>query len=108
LTQDVSFLVALATVSLVASAHSPAPAADDKKLTPQQEKMKTCNAEAGDKKDDERKAFMSSCLKAGTPAAPMTQQDKMKKCNADASAKSLKGDDRKAFMSECLKGEKKM
>jgi hypothetical protein len=55
-----SILVALATVSRVASAYSAAPAADDKKLTPQQEKMKTCNAEAGDKKGDERKAFMSS------------------------------------------------
>ncbi|HTH08865.1 MAG TPA: PsiF family protein, partial [Acidovorax sp.] len=29
----------------------------------QQSKMKTCNAEAGDKKGDERKAFMSECLK---------------------------------------------
>ncbi len=102
-----SFLVALATVSLVISAYSPSPAADDKKLTPQQEKMKSCNAEAGDKKGDERKAFMSSCLKAGTPAAPMTQQDKMTKCNADASAKALKGDERKGFMSDCLKGDKK-
>jgi hypothetical protein len=55
----------------------------------------------GDKKGDERKAFVSSCLKAGAPAAPMTQQDKMKKCNADASAKALKGDERKGFMSEC-------
>ena len=34
--------------------------------------MKSCNAEAGDKKGDERKAFMSSCLKAGAPSAPMT------------------------------------
>ena len=102
-----SFLMALAMMFLMASAYSAAPAADDKKLTPQQEKMKSCNAEAGDKKGDERKAFMSSCLKAGAPAAPMTQQDKMKKCNADASAKSLKGDERKGFMSECLKAEKK-
>ena|SRR5690349_23775137 len=102
-----SFLVALTTISLIISAYSPSPAADDKKLTPQQEKMKSCNAEAGDKKGDERKAFMSSCLKAGVPTAPMTQQDKMKKCNADASAKSLKGDDRKTFMSECLKADKK-
>jgi hypothetical protein len=33
--------------------------------TAQQEKMKTCNAEAGKKalKGDERKAFMSDCLK---------------------------------------------
>src|SRR5260370_34520357 len=73
-----AFLVALATVSLVVSAYSPAPAADDKKLTPQQEKMKSCNAEASDKKGDERKAFMSSCLKAGAPAAPMTQQDNVR------------------------------
>jgi psiF repeat len=51
---------------------------------------------------------MSSCLKAGASAAPMTQQDKMKKCNADASAKSLKGDERKGFMSECLKADKKL
>jgi hypothetical protein len=69
--------------------------------------MKTCNAQAADKKGDDRKAFMSSCLKAGGPVAPMTQQDKMKKCNADASAKALKGDERNGFMSECLKGDKK-
>ncbi|HCN46223.1 MAG TPA: phosphate starvation-inducible protein PsiF [Pseudomonas sp.] len=70
--------------------------------TAQQEKMKTCNADATTKalKGDERKAFMSDCLK--TKAAP-TQQDKMKTCNADASAKTLKGDERKAFMSDCLK-----
>src|SRR5689334_17085303 len=103
-----AFLVALATVSLVVSAYSPSRAADDKKLTPQQENMKSCYAEARDKKGDERKAIMSSCLKAGAPAAPMTQQAKMKKCNADASAKSLKGDERNGFMSECLKADKKM
>jgi hypothetical protein len=40
-------------------------AADEKKMTPQQQKMATCNKEAGDKKlaGDERKKFMSSCLK---------------------------------------------
>ena len=32
--------------------------------TAQQSKMTTCNKEAGDKKGDERKAFMSDCLKA--------------------------------------------
>ncbi|MFJ9992162.1 PsiF family protein [Pseudomonas putida] len=70
--------------------------------TPQQEKMKTCNADATAKalKGDERKAFMSTCLKK---AAPATQQEKMKTCNADATTKALKGDERKAFMSDCLK-----
>lgn len=40
--------------------------------------LKASSAQAGDKKGDERKAFMSDCLKAGAPADPMTQQDKMK------------------------------
>jgi hypothetical protein len=77
-----------------------------KELTPQQQRMSTCNTQATGKKGDERKAFMSSCLKGEQPAAPakMTQQDKMKACNADPKAKTLKGDERKAFMSSCLKG----
>ncbi|WP_038203819.1 PsiF family protein [Xenophilus azovorans] len=72
--------------------------AQDKAPTAQQNKMKTCNAEAGDKKGDERKAFMKQCLSA----AKQTQQDRMKSCNADPKAKALKGDERKAFMKECL------
>jgi hypothetical protein len=77
--------------------------------TTQQNKMKTCNAEAGKKdlKGDERKAFMKTCLsaKAEAPADGKTaQQNKMKTCNADAKTKDLKGDERKAFMSSCLKG----
>lgn len=81
--------------------------ADDKAPTPQQNKMTTCNKEAGDKKGDERKQFMSQCLSA-KPAAAATdkktaQQEKMKTCNAEA--KDKKGDERKKFMSECLKSK---
>jgi hypothetical protein len=100
-------LAVLVAVSLAAGTLSVASAADEKKPNPQQERMKACNAQAGDKKGDERKAFMSQCLRGGA-AMPMTQQEKMKKCNADASAKSLKGDERKAFMSSCLKADHKM
>jgi hypothetical protein len=93
-----------------------------KSLTPQQQKMKDCNAQATGKKGDERKTFMSMCLKGGStatapaaapavaaaapaaPAKPMTQQEKMKTCNADAGSKHLAGDARKTFMSTCLKG----
>ena len=81
-----------------------AQAAEDKAPTAQQSKMKTCNAEAKDKKGDERKAFMKECLSA-KPAAEASgtpQQNKMKTCNADAKTKALKGDERKAFMKECL------
>ncbi len=71
--------------------------AEEKAPTAQQSKMGACNKEAGDKKGDERKAFMKSCLSA----KPVTQQGKMKTCNAEAGDK--KGDERRAFMSQCLK-----
>ncbi|MEN5092894.1 PsiF family protein [Pseudomonas protegens] len=75
--------------------------------TAQQNKMTTCNAEATAKtlKGDERKAFMSTCLKAAPAAAatPSTPQERMKSCNATATTQALKGDARKAFMSDCLK-----
>ena len=92
--------MALLSISPVANAQKEA--SDMKKtaasapMSKQQTKMGTCNAEAGDKKGDERKAFMKTCLSA----KPATQQDKMKTCNADAAGK--KGDERKAFMKECL------
>ena len=71
---------------------------------PQQEKMKTCNADATTKalKGDERKAFMKDCLSAKPAMVGNSQQNRMKTCNADATSKSLKGDDRKAFMNTCL------
>ena len=79
-----------------------AAAQDKKTANSQQNKMSECNKEAGDKKGDERKKFMSSCLKKGKP---MTQQEKMTACNKEATGKQ--GDDRKKFMSECLKADKK-
>ena len=75
--------------------------------TPQQQKMKDCNAEASAKtlKGEERQAFMKSCLSAKGPE-PMKkatpQQEKMKACNKEAGDKQLKGDERKKFMSSCL------
>ncbi len=86
----------------------------------QQEKMKTCNADAKVKalKGADRKTYMKSCLKSDTatadaPAAvaPMAanaktmQQEKMKTCSADAKTKALKGAARKSYMSTCLKGD---
>ncbi|MBL8457942.1 PsiF family protein [Zoogloea sp.] len=69
----------------------------------QQNKMKECNASAGEKKGDERKAFMKECLSA--KPAKTTQQEKMKSCNKEAGEKALKGDERKKFMSDCLKAD---
>ena len=74
----------------------------------QQERMRSCNDQAGGKKleGEARKKFMSSCLKgeSGEPQKAATQQDRMKDCNKQAGDKALKGDERKKFMSSCLKG----
>mgnify|MGYP000732865784 CR=1 FL=1 len=90
-----------------------APAAEKAKKEPseaqkkQQERMKDCNGKAEGKSGDDRKKFMSSCLKGEDgkkepSAAQKKQQDRMKDCNAKAEGKA--GDDRKKFMSSCLKG----
>lgn len=83
-------------------------AAEEKKMTAQQNKMGACNKDAAAKnlQGDARKAFMKECLSAGgQPSAAQTaQQEKMKACNKQAGDKVLKGDDRKKFMSACLKG----
>ncbi|MBK8071837.1 MAG: phosphate starvation-inducible protein PsiF [Ramlibacter sp.] len=88
-------LVALGLMLSLGAAH-----AQDKAATSQQNKMATCQKEAGDKglKSKERQAFVNKCLADGRKA----QQEKMKACNKDAGDKKLKGPDRKAFMKECL------
>ncbi|SFR94636.1 psiF repeat-containing protein [Mitsuaria sp. PDC51] len=92
--------------ALLALAALGAHAADDAKKAPsekqlkQQQLMKSCNADAKDKTGDERKAFMSSCLKGETAPAKTAQQTKMTTCNAEAKGKT--GDERKTFMKECL------
>lgn len=83
------------------SKDSPKPSA---KQQAQRDRMSSCNARAGERKGDERKKFMSSCLSGEGDAKPTAQQQRMKDCNRDAAAKNLKGDDRKKFMSGCLKG----
>ncbi|CNI96766.1 PsiF family protein [Yersinia mollaretii] len=96
-------LLLSANVMAADTAKTPSPA-----QAAQQQKMTDCNQQAATKslKGDERKAFMSQCLKAKPvpdEKALTPQQQKMKSCNADAATKALKGDERKTFMSACLK-----
>jgi hypothetical protein len=110
-----AFAFAGATFAATPQASTMAPAT--KAHTAQQQRMVDCSKQATGKKGDERKTFMSSCLKsestaaaapaampAAAPSAKQTQQEKMTSCNADAKTKALKGADRKVFMSSCLKG----
>jgi hypothetical protein len=95
------YLVVLASFALLGVAWG-------QQLTPQQERMKSCNAQAEKKdlKGDERQAFMSECLRVDAGDKKLTaQQERMRSCNAQASNKELKGDERQEFMSRCLKGD---
>jgi hypothetical protein len=92
-------LLGVAIAATPAMAQEKKEAKGEKKApTAQQERMADCNKQAASKKlkGDERKDFMSSCLKD-------KPQDRMAKCNKEAGSKALKGDERKKFMSECLK-----
>jgi hypothetical protein len=65
------FSVSVAQAQDKKPAEKSATPATEKRLTAQQSKMGNCNKEAKEKKlkGDERKKFMSQCLKGGTPAA---------------------------------------
>jgi hypothetical protein len=101
--------LSMAMGSAFAADTAAAPAAPASK-TAQQNKMTTCNKDAGEKalKGDARKAFMKDCLGAKPAAAEApadkktVQQEKMKSCNKEAADKALKGEPRKAFMKDCL------
>ncbi|ANY17810.1 PsiF family protein [Bordetella pseudohinzii] len=98
-------LALLASGPVAAQTAAPAATPSAKQMTPQQERMAACNRSAEGKKGDDRKAYMSSCLRGEAPAKQLTpQQQRMKDCNAKAGAQSLAGDKRKTFMSNCLKG----
>ncbi|WP_342321962.1 phosphate starvation-inducible protein PsiF [Kosakonia sp. BYX6] len=84
-------------------------AADEKTLTPQQQRMTLCNQQATAQTlaGDARKQYMRDCLR-NTKTEPgqkslTPQQQRMRECNAQATQQSLKGDDRSKFMSACLK-----
>lgn len=64
LSLGLAYAASPATPAKAASAATPATPAVPAAKTNQQNKMKTCNNEAGDKqlKGDERKAFMKTCL----------------------------------------------
>jgi psiF repeat-containing protein len=97
-------LFALALVGLFAcgSAFAADTKTADKKadsmMNSQQNKMKACNDQAGDKKGDERKAFMKTCLsaKAEKPKSKMAMCNEKTKGMAKADADKMR--------SECMKG----
>ena len=97
-------LTAVAAAALLCAAPAFAAdtkAADTKTTNSQQDKMKACNDQAGDKKGDDRKAFMKTCLSA-KPAAAAKPESKMAMCNKKTAG--LAKEERAKAQSECMKG----
>ncbi len=95
-------LLAALTLTIASIACTAAFAADDKaeakKPTAQQERMKACNKDAAGKKGDERKAFMSGCLKGqAAPEAAAAPAG----CDAMAAEKKLAGAAKSSFLKKC-------
>ena len=76
-------------------------------LTPQQQRMRTCNTQADGKalEGGERNHFIRACLKgAKSNGHRMTPRQKQNQaCNAQAKKQGLEGAERRGFMSECTK-----
>ena len=88
-----------AAVSTVLAFSAGAVGAADKAENSQQSKMKTCQAQAGDKKLEgkERQAYVNDCLKA----KPEKKESKIAMCNKQTAG--MKGEERRKAQSECMK-----
>jgi hypothetical protein len=92
-----TFVGMFAGLSLCGGSYAADAATATTAMTPQQEKMKSCNASAADKKGDDRKAYMKTCLSA----APAKPQSKMAMCNSKT--KGMAKADADKARSECMK-----
>ena len=90
--------IALVVASLFALAVAPSAMAGA-----QQDKMKACNTEAKDKKGDERKTFMKSCLSAGKSAEQNPASAACATKAVSKEGKPLAGAAKSAFMKKCEK-----
>ncbi len=109
-------LLCLSALAIAASAALlPARAADAEARTPtQQEKFAACAHQTKGLKGEERRQFMSDCLKGRATSAPLearndtatddSGQDRIRDCKAAAADRNLHGEERRAFMVSCLKG----
>jgi hypothetical protein len=96
------FVLVLAGLFACAGAYAADTKTDAKKtdaMNPQQNKMKTCQTEAGDKKLEgkARQDYVNNCLKA----KPVKEKSKMAECNAKT--KGMSKADADKTRSECMK-----
>jgi psiF repeat len=86
-----------------------------KASTPQREKFAACGHESKGMKGEERREFMSECLKGHGPdtavheardtmAGDAAEASRQHSCAEEADRRKLHGDERRVFMGSCLKG----
>jgi psiF repeat len=92
-------LAFMASTTFAASHAAAAPAGKSE----QQNKMTMCNKDAGDKKGDERKAFMKECLSAKGDAKGMAASPA---CEKSADEKKLAGAARNSHIKKCMSDAK--
>ncbi len=75
--------------------------------TPQREKFAACAHESQGLTGDERREFMSECLRKHAPAekdaVAAESGARLAPCNAEADRRKLHGDERRAFLGSCLR-----
>src|ERR1700749_3442495 len=99
-------MLRIASIACVVAALASAPAIAQTTKPPspaqaaQQQRMTTCNADAGQRNlsGDARKSYMSACL-----GGKMNQTTLMKVCNGQATQDKLASDARKTYLGTCLK-----
>ena len=77
-----------------------------RELTPDQQRMRTCNTQAKEKQLDgaARNHFMTSCLNGDGNSRQLTARQRLhEECNARAYG--LEGAERRGFMTQCEKGK---
>jgi len=103
----IAFLFAVAALGTVPAAAQETPSHPG---TPQREKFAACAHEATGLKGEERRKFMSDCLKkhptqaANAEVVGESDDGRLAPCNAEADRRKLHGDEREAFLGSCLRG----
>jgi hypothetical protein len=107
------YLCLSACAAVLALGAAPLRAADEAPSHPanQREKFAACAHQSRGKKADERRAFMSDCLKKhdaahprGSVSAQASGAAPRAACTVEADRRKLEGEERRAFLGSCEKG----
>jgi hypothetical protein len=77
--------------------------AQERKLTAQAERTKDCESRADDRLGDQKRDFMSRCLREAGASEANANDARMASCEQEAKAKKLRTEERRKFLLDCMK-----